>query len=257
MKLPKLTPLLQSARTMASKHTPEILFAFGLTGMITTTIVAVRATPKALQLIEDAKAAGGYSDDEPMPKIAIVKSCWKCYAPAFLIGAVSVACLIGSNSVSVRRNAALTAAYKLSEKALVEYREKTLETVGEKKEQAIREKVAESQLERNPVSKNEIIIAKKGDTLCYDTLSSRYFKSDIDLLKRAQNDLNERIFNGMYGGVSLNEFYDEIGLPHMGVGDDLGWNTSNKIDLDLDACLADDGTPCIVVGHHNAPTYGY
>lgn len=248
-----LKSIARSVRLAASKHSPEILTGIGIAGMMSTTVLAVKATPKACKLIE-AKKKEEHKDK--LSAIDTVKTTWKCYVPAAVIGVMSTGCLIGASSVNARRNAALATAYKLAETSLNEYREKVVETIGEKKEQLVRDKVAEERVKNNPVTTNEVIITEKGNTLCYDTISGRYFKSDIEKLRRAENDLNERLFGEMY--ISLNEFYDAIGLNRTRIGDDLGWNIHyGKIKLDFSSQIADDGTPAVVMDYRVAPRYDY
>ena len=251
----KFSSIVNSFKTTIVKHSPEILTGIGIAGMITTTVLAVKATPKAFKELEDFKESA-LRDHEKIKPVDAVKLTWKHYVPAAVTGTVSIACLIGASSVNARRNAALATAYTLSETAMKEYREKVIETIGEKKEQNVRDEVAKEKVNRDPVSKKEIIITEKGNTLCYDVLSGRYFKSDIDKLQRAMNDLNFRLFDEMY--ISLNEFYYEIGLDGIAIGDDLGWSVDKgKIDLDFSSQLADDGTPCLVVNYNYAPRYDY
>lgn len=242
-----------SVRTSVVKHSPEILTGFGIAGMITTTVLAVKATPKALRLIEDAR----YEKGSSLTKGEKVKAAWKCYIPAAITCAVSTSCLIGASSVSIRRNAALATAYKLSESALVEYRDKVVETIGEKKEKVVREKVAQEQIEKNPVSKNEVYITTKGDTLFMDPLSKRYFKSDFEIIRKAENELNARMLHNIFGYVSVNDFYDEIGLERTETGDMLGWNVNELIKIDRYPIMTDDGQPCIVLEFTSRPKYDY
>lgn len=243
-----------SAKKSLAKHSPEILTGIGIAGMVTTTVLAVKATPKALQLIEEKKKEEGVDKLAP---VDVVKTTWKCYIPTAVTCVASAACLIGSTSVSVRRHAALATAYKLSETAIAEYREQVVEAVGEKKEQVIKEKVGQARIEKEPVSKSEVIVTKKGETLCYDYWSGRYFESDINLIKAAQNNLNEKLFNSFGGTVSLNDLYDELDLDHIGIGEDLGWNTENRVDIHIGYGGADDGRPCIIISHNNPPKYDY
>jgi hypothetical protein len=235
------------------KHSPEILTGIGIAGMIATTILAVKATPKALILIEEKK------DQENAGKLApieLVKTTWKYYVSASVTCGISIFCLIGASSVNVGRNAVLAAAYTLSESALKEYREKVLETIGAKKERAVRDAIVKDKIDKNPVSSQEIIITPNGNTLCYDVISGRYFKSDIEKLKKVENKLNRRMISEMY--VSLNDFYYEIGLRDTKMGDDLGWSVSRGfIDLCFSSQLADDGTPCLVLDYHVAPQYDF
>lgn len=244
---------IRNMQTAVKKHSPEILTGIGIAGMITTTVMAVRATPKALILIDDKKEE--LEADELTSK-EIIQTAWVCYIPAAVIGTASIACLIGASSVNIRRRAALATAYSLSESALKEYQEKVVETIGEKKEQSIRDAVAKDKIEKNPVSSREVIITEKGNTLCYDAVSGRYFKSDIDKLKKAENELNRRMRDEMY--ISLNDFYYEIGLNRTSIGDELGWNIDNGyIDLSFSSQLADDGTPCLVIEYCVEPRYDF
>lgn len=251
---PNLAKFFKDAGKVVSKHSPEILTGVGIVGMVTTTVLAVKATPKALQLIEERKREEGRHD---LKSLEVVKAAWKPYIPAMVTGVTSMTCLIGASSVNARRNAALAAAYTLSETALSEYRDQVVESLGEKKEQTIREKISQKQLDKTPISTSEVYITGRGNTTCLDPLSKRYFKSDRDLITKAENKLNKRMLHDICGQVSLNEFYDEIGLDRTDLGDNIGWDTDHLIDLDITAGLDDNGEPCLVIGHHNAPRYEY
>ena len=241
------------AKTVISAHSPEILMGIGIGGMITTTVLAVRATPKALKLIEKKKEEDCVDE---LTLIDTVKTTWKCYIPAAVTGVSSIACLIGSSRVSAKRNAALATAYKLSETALTEYRGKVIETIGEKKEQAIRDKINQEHVEKNPVSQHEVIVTGKGTTLCFDYQSGRYFDSDIESIRKAVNTINRRMLVQDY--VSLNEFYDELGLKHTKIGDDLGWRIDRGyIEERFSSHITDDGRPCLVLNYSVAPQHDY
>ena len=258
MTKPNLANLIKKTQAMVTKHSPEILMGIGIAGMITTTVLAVKATPKALALIEEEKLRKyKETEDDTITKAEAVKVAWKPYIPATVTGVASIMCLIGSSSVSARRTAALAAAYQISETALTEYREKVVETIGEKKEQLVRDKVAKERIENNPVSKSEVIITNDGITLCFDPVSGRYFKSNIERIKRIENELNKRMLHDITGYVSLNEFYDELGLEQTAIGDDLGWNVDNLIDISFSSQIADNGEPSIVLDFRVAPKYGY
>lgn len=255
-----LAKFAHDVRLSLSRHAPEILMGMGITGMVTTTILAVKATPKALMLIEDKKDE---LDTDTLTPIETVKATWKCYIPAAITGATSVACLIGSASVSARRHAALATAYKISETAFSEYKEKVVETIGEKKEKAVRDKVAEKQIDDYPVSRTEVFVTGKGQTLFFEPLSSRYFYSDLEKLNRAVNKLNNDINTDPFDdGVTVNDFYNEIGLPPTMTGDSLGWKIGHLIKFHPSAQMAEEGSdyegqPCIVLSFDNAPRYDF
>ena len=240
-------------KTAMVKNTPGILVGVGIVGMVGTTVLAVKATPKAITLIEAKKRE---LEVDSLTPVETVKTTWKCYIPATVTGVMSTACLIGASSVSARRNAALATAYNLTKVALNDYKDAVVETIGEKKEQIVRDAVAKKKVERDPVTNTEVIVTERGTTLCYDAVFGRYFRSDIDTIKRAVNELNRSIVSSMY--ASLNEFYDEIGLPPIDIGDKLGWNLDDgQIEVDFSSQLAVDGTPCLVIQFNVAPDYGY
>lgn len=250
---PRMSKFISTVQSTLSKHSPEILLGIGIAGMITTTVLAVKATPKALKKIEAEK------EKQQVDKLKakdVVKATWKCYIPAAVTGATSTACLIGANSVHVRRSAALATAYKLSETAFTEYKDKVVETVGERKEKAIKDEIAKDKIERDPVQNSEVIMTDKGQTLCYDGLSGRYFYSDRDAIQRAVNNINRKIVVHMY--ISLNEFYSELGLEPIKVGADLGWNIDDgEIEVEYSAQLATDGRPCMVIEYNVVPKYKF
>lgn len=241
------------ARASIAKHSPEILTGIGITGMITTTILAVKATPKATMIIEKRKKE---IETDNLTVVETVKATWKCYIPAAVTCALSVSCLVCASKTNLKRNAALATAYKLSETALSEYRDAVVETIGEKKEHEVCEKAAKKRIKNNPVTKSDVIMTDKGNTLCYDSLSGRYFYSDMDALKKAENELNRKIINNMY--QSLNDFYDLIGVEYSRIGDELGWNLDKgTIELTFSSLVSDDGRPCLVVDFNRPPEYDF
>lgn len=273
MKKIDLSAVIQSVRKEIVKKSPDILFALGIGGIVSTVITAVAVTPKAMKLIEEKKKEQleipeeETSEDnkeekelpaeiEKLPAIEIVKTTWKCYVPVAVTGAFSIACLFGARSIRVKRNAVLATAYGLSEAALLEYKDKVVETIGEKKEEVIRNEIVEDRVKKNPVKDNEVILTEQGDTLCYDVISGRYFRSDIEKIRKIENELNKRLMNEMY--VSLNEFYYELGIRATKIGNELGWNLDDGlIDLHFSSVLTEDDTPCLAVDYHIAPRYGY
>ena len=245
---------IDNLKTGIVKHSPEILTGFGIVGLGTTVVLAVKATPKALEKIESKKKEEGVDKLAP---IDTIKVAWKDYIPTAISLFATSACFIGANSVNVKRNAALAAAYKLSETALLEYRDQVIETIGEKKEKNLSDKVQQKHIDNIVTDEIEIIHTGHGESLCLDPLSKRLFKSDIEHLRRVENLINKGLIHDICGSASLNEFYDEIGLERTDVGDILGWNTEHLISLDIVPGITKRGEPCLVVSHYNKPIYAY
>ena len=227
-----------------SKNSPTILTGMAVAGVIATIYLTARATPKAILLLEQEEKIRGTGGASIGMKDKVVITWRECLPPA-LMGAATISCIIGANSIHLQRNAALLGVYALTESALKEYQAKVIQTLGEKKEQKIKDDIAQDRLLADPVSKNEIIFTGRGDSLCYDTLSGRYFKTDIEKLRRIENQLNHTLLTEMW--VSLNDFYIEVGLAPVELGHEMGWNADQLIDLGFSSKLTDDEQPCLVI----------
>lgn len=266
-----INDIAKKSRHFVAKKLPVILTGVGISSMIFGTATAIKQTPKAIRLLDEDiyfREKGNeeflkeFESDEDFryldyyKPIDLFKITWQCYTPTLIAFGVSTLCFIGLNSVHNRRSAALTAAYTISETALKNYKEKVVEVVGEKKEQKIREEVVKEKLRKDPVENKEVIITNKGETLCYDGLSGRYFKSDKDSIDKAVNYLNKRLIDEMY--ISLNTFYYELGLTGLSIGEDLGWNLDDGIvEIDFGSILASDGTPCLTLEYRTKPRHDY
>lgn len=227
-----------------SEKSPEILVGIGLAGMLTSTVLAVKATPKALDILAQ--------EDEDLTNLEKVKKTWKCYIPATIGYCTSAACIIAATSTHNKRNAMLAGAYKLSESALLEYRNKVVEVIGEEKEKEIRDSIAQDRVDTQPV----VTCLGKGDYLCYDMLSGRYFKSDIDKIQKVVNEMNYKLLNDNI--LSLNEFYYKLGMKATDMGYEQGWDISKgMIEVSFSSILSENDEPCIVMHFDNPPQYGY
>ena len=142
----------------------------------------------------------------------------------------------------------------VSERALVRYKSKVKELLGPEKEKEIVTSIAKDQVAATPAPANSVIVTGEDEPLFFDSFSQRYFKSSISKIKAAQNELNKRMLVDVI--VSLNDFYDEIDVPHLKYGDDIGWNVNKSgfIDITFGATITDDGRPCITISHSSIPT---
>ena len=277
MKKPNLSKQFKMVLKAVEKRSPEILTGIGVAGMITTTVLAVKSTPKALTMIEHAEKEKArtlnesLSDSENMvatqnlTAYEVIKVAWKPYVPAMLLGAASTACLIGANSVHARRHAALYSAYKLSETALTEYKEKVEEVVTDKKVKEIKQKITEDKVEKTVTaekksgSKSTVIMPDDGDVWFIDPFSNRPFLSTTNKIEAAVNRMNKNLMDDMF--VSLSDFYDELDNDHLGstiLSDNIGWGIDDGlIELDFSEAVVNDGKPYIVMDFLRRPAYGY
>lgn len=254
------TKAIQKLGNVLAKNSPTILTGFGVAGLITTAVMAVKATPKALLILDEER----YNREEKSPNGAIdpikpkdaILLTWKCYLPSAIIGTITIGCIISANSINLKRNAALAGLYSLSETALKEYQTKVVETIGKTKERKIKDDLAKDKIIKNPVSDKEIVITGRGETLCYDALSGRYFKSDIEEIRRVLNKLSRDMMSDMF--IPLNEIYSELNLKNTKMGDLVGWHVDDGLlEPDFSSQLTENGTPCLVLDYVTDPRYTY
>lgn len=244
----KFEPLVNTLREVSKpiiKHSPEILTVLGLTGMVSSIFMAVKATPKALDIISETKEKDLSKKEETKE---IILNAGKVYIPTILTTGLSAACIIGASSINLKRNAALATAYSISENVIKEYQSKVVETVGQRKERQIKDEIIKDHIDKNPVSNTEVYISSSGTTLFYDDHSGRYFMQDLAKMEKIENMLNKRLWSEMW--ISINELYYEIGLPPLKDGDNIGFNINDGY-LDYterySAQIADDGRPCLAI----------
>lgn len=233
-----------------SRNSPHILTGLGCAGLITTAYLASTASFRASKLLENE----GYYHNYISTKEA-VKLVWPKYIPAVATGTVSIACIIGANSINTARNAALAAAYTITETAFRDYKGKVVEQLGRAREVKIRDDVAKDKVEQSPLGDRTILITGNGDVLCYDALCDRYFKSSAEKIRQQVLDLNYDLMNEMW--LDLNDLYYAIGLPSTKLGTQVGFALDKgKIEIDFSSHLTQNGEPCLMIDTTVYPKYG-
>ncbi len=254
MKKIPMKALYTSAKTYAVKHSPDILTGLGIGGFFTAIVATAKAAPKVRDSIEEMEyLADKYGDPRPDMK-AKAKVYIRYYWPTALSAGLSTACIITGNRKNAKRNAALAAAYTLSETTLKEYQQSVLETVDETTATEIREKVAKKKVEKVPLTNDTLAIPYSGKgVLCFDKYSGRYFYSDREEIRRVCNDLSRQLLSDMF--VTLNEFYDMINLDEIPMGSQVGWNIDDSmIEPYFSSQVTDTGIPCLVIDFTTEPT---
>ena len=227
-------------------HVPDILTATACIGVGATAVMCGKNTLTAHDILK------AYDEENPdaTTKDRVLKAA-PAYIPTIILATATIACIIGARTTSAKQTAALASAYTIATEAAARYRDKVIEVVGEEKAKEVDEKIADEQLKAHPLSEQQPIVVGTGKVLCFDTLSSRYFMSDMETLRKVQNDMNRIILDDMF--ASLNDFYYRIGLDPMNLGEELGWTIDSLIDLKSTSRLSDDGQPCLVVNYESVP----
>lgn len=225
-------------------NSQTILAGAGVVGTVTTGIFSFRAGRRVQILVEEENYKRELMAEEPATPHEEFKLFWRELVPSTAIAAGTVAMIISSVSIGNKRNAAIAAAYALSDKAHAEYKQKVVEHIGKNEERKVREAVDQERVLKNPPG-NQAIIQGVGTVLCYDSYSGRYFYSDMESIRQAVNRVNSNVLNNYY--ASLTELYDQLGLDRTSFSDEVGWNCDSLLDVAYSTQLSDDNRPCIVM----------
>ena len=234
------------------RHTSTVLTCLGGIGVVATSIMAIKATPKALDLIEEAKKEKG----EKLSKWETVKVVAPKYIPAMMTGVATITCIFGSNVLNKRQQASLISAYALLDESYKKYRRKVVELYGEETHRKVVDEIAieearEVGITAESLCANTCLTSDEacGDpVLFYDEWSHRYFESTIEQVIAAQYHINRNFV--LRGYVTLNELYDFLGLEPTDYGNTVGWAVEDElcwIDFNQRKVLIDDELECYII----------
>lgn len=241
------------------KNSPAIFVGISIVGLIGSVVLTARQTSKAKDNLEVKKQELAIKENKKPEEVKftakeIVKFSWKYYIPVAATTTVSVISILGSYKELKNRNAAWATAYTLSETARQELKKQIIETVGEKKAQEIDDSLAKKTLDKAPVANSSNIQdTGKGNTLCFDKLSGRYFRCDISTIKHVINKLNDKLLNEHW--VPANDYYYYLTLDEIGDGDYKGWQyfRDGLISPSYSSILDKNDEPCLVIDFLVAP----
>lgn len=244
-----ITEVVRRLDKVASDNSPLILTAFGVTGVVATAYLTGKASIKAHEILKEDYNTS--TVDRVITKREKFELVWKLYIPAVGVGSFTIVSIIMANRVGTRRAAAMASAFAISERAFDEYKEKVVEQVGKNKEEKIRADVQQDRVTKNPPTAENVIVTGGGAVLCKDAWSGRYFQSDMETIKKAQNDTNHELLNQGY--ASLSEFYNRLGLENTKESDNVGWNSDDKLEVFFTTAISDKQEPVLVMDFSVAP----
>lgn len=249
----KYSQIMQKIGTFMHKNSPAIFTALGVTGVITTTALAIEITPAASDVLDEIKDANG--EITPKDYLMVTRD---FYIPTIASGVATIGCIIAAHTISSKRTAAIATAYSIAEASLTQYQSALVQELGEDTAKKIAERVAENKMNEHPVVEEDIISTENGVSLCFDPYSGRYFRSSYNELMRAQNDLNYILVAEQF--VPLNTLYDLLGLEPLAevTGEELGWSSvRGLVEFNLTAKPAPNGEPCLVLDFLVGPEYDF
>lgn len=239
---------------LAIDHSPTLLTSIGVAGVVSTAFLAGKASFEASDIIRLKEGVAGTHGDPREALKERIKLTWKLYIPAATTGVAAIVCIIGANKVGARRAAGLAAATTIIEKSFDEYKTKVIEKLGERKENAIHDEIAQDRVDMTYLDDVKIYGLGEGE-LCYDQFSDRYFRGSVEGIRKAENDLNYALLHDNY--ASLDEFYQLIGLPSPTYAHNIGWNSDRMLEIRISTVLAHGNKPCLTMSFKNEPGPDY
>lgn len=233
---------------------PIILTCLSVIGVVGTTVMAVRATPKALRLI---KAKKDELETDKLTPVELVQATWQCYIPSALMGASTIACIIGIGAMDRRNQAALSSAYAMLNESYKQYRQAAKKVYGEEADNKIHAEMAKDAYVHTSDWGYQVynmdMDPNSDRLLFYDLASKKYFNTTMAAVLNAQYHVNRNL--SIRGDCSLNEYLSFLGLDGIANGDEIGWDISYMIeemdcywlDFDNQRTTLEDGLECIII----------
>lgn len=241
------------------KHSPEILIVTGVIGIVTSTVMACKATTKVNDIVDETKdmvdkihdavenkkhTSDGeeYTQEVANKDLTIVYAQTglkfvKLYGPAVAIGIASIGCIVGSNHILRKRNIALAAALTAMETNFKEYRGRLIDRFGKDLDRELRFGIKAKEVEEKVVDEKgkETTVTKTVEVVDPNAIHSIYsvvfcegnsgWTRNAELNKvfliQQQNYANDKL--KLNGVLTLNEVYDMIGAPRTAYGQIAGW----------------------------------
>lgn len=232
------------------RNSPTILSCISAVGVIATTAMAIKVTPKAVRLIEQAVIEKG----EELTVLEIVQVAGPTYIPVALVGLSTIACIFGANVLNKHQQAAITSAYMLLENAHKEYQNKVKELFGDDTDDLIKRSIARDKYIKHDISSSE-------EQLFYEFNHGEFFERTKEDVLSAEYRFNLHFKS--QGHASLNDFYDYLGLPRTEYGDILGWTFGDGyhgcpwVEFEHEPLELEDGMQCYLINMPIQPTINY
>lgn len=247
-----LTQIGNLVRRNAKQHSPIILSTIAGVGTVVTAYLAARASFEAARLLDQYEDLNGISDDPKERLKDRTKVVWKLYIPTAVSATSTIICIVAANRVETSKTLAAQTAFTVSQQLYSEYRDKVVEQFGANKDQSIRDSIATERVLKNPPPSNDILVSGPGNVLCCEQFTGRYFTSDMESLRRAQNDLNAKLLSQDY--ATLYDFYYMIGLGSTSYSEQLGWKSDKLMELQFSTVLTEDNRPCLSFDYNYTTT---
>lgn len=251
-----MNELMRRSKVFLEHNGSTILTCIGGVGVIVTAVLAAKETPKALRLLEQVKEDKG----EELTKLETIAVAAPAYIPAIVTCTATLACVFGANILNKRQQASLMSAYALLDSSYKEYKSKVKDIYGEDADERVNAEIAKDNYEDNY---EEDLEEEDGLSLFWDSYSHRWFRSTLANVRQAEYETNRDLT--LADCVSVNHFYEYLGVPLIENGYDYGWSSEacfefygySWVEFKNTKTVLDDGLECYVISMGHEPVYKY
>lgn len=232
------------------KHAPTILTVFGVSGSIGSVVLAVKATPKAMKLIDERK-----KDDkkEKLTVIETVDTCWKVYTPAAISLVTAVGCIIGANCLNLKAQATLLGLYSAQEGLLQDYKKKVIESVGPEKAKEIQREITQERIDGLGRT-IELVPLRPNEFPFIDDLTGQIFSSTKEKMETVELQVRDLIRSDQ--SCSVNDYLQLAGMHLIGEGYNEGYNEETGFYINIETGEYNH-MPVFIVYHEVPPVKNF
>ena len=233
-------------KKFASTNSTQLLTGTAIAGVAATAYLAAKAGSRAGEHLKYLQS----KSEEPLSLEEKVRFTWRFFVPTLGSATLTVSAIVLAQRINERRAAALAGLYALSEKALLDHKDKVEELLGTEKAREVEHRVTQDKINETSGS-TEVLILGTEETLIYDTWSGRYFKSSENTIMQTQNSFNNNLMSDNF--MTANEFYSMLGLDYIDAGNEVGWTPDFMVDIHIGTHKTVDGKPCLSIEHRYPP----
>ena len=246
-----LGDIARNCTKLVTRKSPLIFTMAGIGLGVTSTVMAVKATPEANDIYTKIQNSDLNENEK---RKEVIKNVVPLYGPAVLTGGLGIASILTGYKINSNRLAEMTAAYLVATNGLQDYKQTVLEKFGEEAANDIQKEVSEKQASRTPDAANDIIIANDGpEEIMQDSISGQYFKSTRDEIWRVLTDIGYRLT--IEDCIAASEYFYEVGISQNNLGDDVGWLTGDRPEPRFVPFILPDGRKAVHVQIDTNPAF--
>lgn len=236
------------------KNSSLIMTVVASSGVIVTTILAVKATPKALELLNEAEEEKG----DELTTIEKIKYGWKPFIFCGVSALSTITCILSIEYLNTKKQASLISAYTLIDNAFNQYRDNIRQLYSEEADQLALQEIVRAKYDPETEA-----FPSEGEELFFDYQGMRFFVSTFTNVMQAECKFKEALM--VRGYACINEYYDYLGVPKIDYGYQLGWSdiescdpyNVKELDFTYEPTIVGGSIKCFIINTNIPASFDY